>query len=135
MTDGVKLNFINPPAIAAPTGYSHVVEVVSGRMVYISGQVPLDSSGNLVGAGDLEAQTRQVFENLKAALAAVGGDFNNVAKFTYFLLDASQLQIVRTVRNEYINTANPPASSLIEVRRLFRDDILIEIEVVAALPA
>lgn len=135
MSDGVKLNFINPPAIAAPTGYTHVVEVVSGRMVYISGQVPLDSAGNLVGLGDLEAQTRQVFENLKAALAAVGGDFNNVVKFTYFLLDASQLQMVRTVRNEYINTANPPASSLIEVRRLFRDDILIEIEVVAALPA
>ena len=124
-------NFHNPESIHRPFGYSHVAEVTAGRPVYIAGQVALDPAGELVGPGDIAAQTRQVFDNLQAALQTVGASFEQVVKLNYYLVDASQLPVVREVRNEYINTEQPPASTAVEVRRLFRDDILIEVEAVA----
>lgn len=127
--------FVDPPALARPFGYSHVAEVSGGKTIYISGQVALDQSGTLIGPGDLRAQTQQVFANLKAALEAVGADFNAVVKLTYFLLDISQIQIVREVRDQFVNVQQPPASSAVEVRRLFRDDLVIEIEAIAVIPA
>ncbi len=75
MTDN-PIRHTNPPALSTPTGYTHVVEVLRGRTVYIAGQVAFDRSGNVVGAGDFKAQTRQVLENLKAALAAAGATFD-----------------------------------------------------------
>ena len=130
----MSTRFINPPEIAPANGYTHVVEVSNSKMVFTAGQVAFDTAGNLVGKDDLKAQTQQVFLNLKAALAAVGADFSHVVKFTYFMLDISQIAVVREVRNQYINVNQPPASSAIEVRKLFRDDVLIEIEAVAAVP-
>ncbi len=126
--------FINPAGIAKPTGYTHVVETQPGRTVYISGQVAFDQAGNLVGEGDLQAQAVQVFENLKVALAAVGADFSHVVKVTYFLLDISQIALVREVRNRYFNPERPPASTAVEVRGLVRKELLLEIEAVAVLP-
>ena len=124
-------NFHNPETIHRPFGYSHVAEVTAGRPVYIAGQVALDPAGELVGPGDIAAQARQVFDNLQAALQTVGASFEQVVKLNYYLVDASQLPVVREVRNQYINTEQPPASTAVEVRRLFRDDILIEVEAVA----
>ena len=126
--------FLNPPTLPQPFGYTHVVETCNGRTVYISGQVALDSAGNLVGVDDLHAQTTQVFKNLDAALAAVGATFQHVVKLTSFLLDISQIAIVRAIRDQYVNTQQPPASSAVEVRRLFRDDLLLEIEAIAVIP-
>ena len=74
------------------------------------------------------------FENLKAGLESVGADFSHVVKFSIFMLDISQIPVVRSVRDQYVNTAQPPASSAFEVRKLFRDDVLIEIEAIAAVP-
>ena len=122
---------LSPDTLPAPVGYSHVVESSGGRLVYISGQVPLDSSGELVGAGDFDAQARQVFENLSAALEAVGASWRDVVKLTYFVVDMSRIASVREIRNEYVDTAHPPASTLVEVSGLFRDDVLIEVEAVA----
>src|SRR5262245_48784962 len=68
----------NPSSLSKPNGYTHVVETSGGRTVYVSGQIPLDATGALVGSGDLKAQARQVFENLKAALAASGGTLDDV---------------------------------------------------------
>ena len=124
-------NFHSPETIHRPFGYSHVAEVTAGRPVYIAGQVALDPAGELVGPGDIAAQTRQVFDNLQAALQTVGASFEQVVKLNYYLVDASQLPVVREVRNQYLNTEQPPASTAVEVRRLFRDDILIEVEAVA----
>ncbi len=129
-----NVRFINPPAMAKPTGYSHVAEVTGGRLVYVAGQVALDKDGNLVGARDLKAQTVQVFENIKTALAAVGGDFSNVIKMNYYVLDATQRMVVRDVRSQYLDAENPPASTFVQVSALVLDDFLIEIEAVAALP-
>jgi enamine deaminase RidA (YjgF/YER057c/UK114 family) len=105
--------------------------VTAGRPVYIAGQVALDPTGALVGPGDIGAQARQVFDNLQAALQAVGAGFEQVVKLTYYLVDATQLPVVREVRAQYVNTRQPPASTAVEVRRLVRDDLLIEVEAVA----
>lgn len=126
------LRFVNPPTLSVPNGYSHVVEVPAGsRLVYVAGQVPLDSAGRLIGPGDLRVQAGAVFENLRRALAAAGATFADVVKLNYYVVDASQVAVLREVRDRYIDVAAPPASTLVEVRRLFREDVLLEVEAVA----
>jgi enamine deaminase RidA (YjgF/YER057c/UK114 family) len=129
----VTANFINPETMHRPTGYTHVVEVTAGRPVYIAGQVALDPAGAVVGPGDIRTQTRQVFDNLQAALQAVGAGFEQVVKLTYYLVDVSQLPVVREVRDQYVNIQQPPASTAVEVRRLVSDDLLIEVEAIAVI--
>ncbi|HTK06522.1 MAG TPA: RidA family protein [Ktedonobacteraceae bacterium] len=133
-THPTHIHFVNPSTLATPPGYTHVVEVTRGRTVFISGQIALDQSGNIVGPHDFRAQTQQVFENLKAALTAVGADFTHVVKLNIYVIDMSQLLALREVRDRYINTQNPPASTLVEVRRLAREELLLEIEAIAHLP-
>jgi enamine deaminase RidA (YjgF/YER057c/UK114 family) len=127
----VTANFINPEAMHRPAGYTHVVEVTAGRPVYIAGQVALDPTGAIVGPGDIRAQARQVFDNLRTALQAVGAGFEQVVKLTYYVVDATQLPVVREVRDQYVNTQQPPASTAVEIRRLVQEDLLIEVEAVA----
>jgi reactive intermediate/imine deaminase len=127
---GAVIERINPQGLSAPTSYSHVVTTRGGKTVYIAGQIALDAGGQLVGKGDLAAQTRQVFENLSIALTAAGATFDHVVKTNYYLRDASQVAVVREVRSKYF-TKELPASTLIEVPRLAQPDFLIEIEMVA----
>ena len=129
------IEFLNPSTLAAPAGYSHVVKVTGGQTIYLSGQIALDASRNLVGRGDFPAQAVQVFENIKTALAAVGADFSHVVKLNYYLLDRTQAPALREVRNLYVNTEAPPASTLVEVRGLALEGLLLEIEAIAVLPA
>jgi 2-iminobutanoate/2-iminopropanoate deaminase len=124
---------LNPPGLSTPTGYSHIVSAKGGRTIYISGQVAFDAKGQLVGKGDLPAQTKQVFENLAVALKAAGATFNDVVKTNYYMLDAAQVQAVRDVRSQYF-MRDLPASTLVQVSRLANPDFLIEIEVVAVVP-
>lgn len=128
------VQFMNPDALAAPRGYTHVVDVRHGRMVFISGQVALDGEGNLVGEGDIKAQAGQVFKNLQAAVEAAGGSFKDVVKLNFYLTDASEIAALREIRDRYVNTKAPPASTAVVVSRLFRPDFLVEIEAVAVLP-
>jgi reactive intermediate/imine deaminase len=123
--------FLSPDTLPRPFGYSHVVDAPAGRIVFVSGQVPLDTAGNLVGEGDFAAQVRQVFENLSAALAAAGAAWSDVVKLDYFVRDIGEVAALRAIRDEYVNTEQPPASTLVEVSRLFRDDVLVEIQAVA----
>jgi 2-iminobutanoate/2-iminopropanoate deaminase len=123
--------FLSPDTLSPPAGYSHVVDAPATRAIYISGQVALDAEGRLVGAGDFEAQVRQVFENLSAALEAAQVSWPDVVKLNYFVRDVSQIAAIRAVRDEYVDTDHPPASTLVEVSRLVRDDFLIEIDAVA----
>jgi reactive intermediate/imine deaminase len=120
----------NPAGLYPPNGYTHVVEATGGRTVYISGQVPMDAKGNVVGAGDFRAQATQVFENLKTALAAAKAGFGDVVKTNYYVLDMSNIAVLREVRAKYLAGA-PPASTLVEVKKLANDAFLVEIEVVA----
>ena len=123
--------FLSPDTLPRPFGYSHVVDAPAGRIVFVSGQVPLDAAGNLVGEGDFAAQVRQVFENLSAALAAADAAWSDVVKLDYFVRDVGEVAALRAIRDEYVNTEQPPASTLVEVSRLFRDDVPVEIQAVA----
>jgi len=135
MHEEKPFHIFNPETMAKPTaGYSQVAEVGEGKIVYIAGQVALDKSGNLVGKDDFRAQVQQVFENLKAAVEASGGDFNSVIKLNYYCaasVDPSQMPVVREVRDKYANTTNPPTSTFVFVQRLVRPEWLIEVDAVA----
>jgi reactive intermediate/imine deaminase len=124
----------NPPTLSKPTGYTHIVEVTGpAKTVYVAGQVALDKDGNLVGAGDMKAQAEQVFKNLEAALAAAGAKFTDVVKMNTFITDMDQAPAVREVRARYFGETTP-ASTLVQVVKLARPELLLEIEVIAALP-
>lgn len=133
--NSANVRFINPPTMATPRGYTHVAEVTNGRTVYISGQIALNQAEEIVGMGDMRAQAEQVFANLRAALDAVGTDFAHVVKFTVYTTDISQIPAIRDVRDRYVNTASPPASTAVEVRQLVREEFLVEVEAIAVIPA
>jgi len=128
--------FLKPDGIAAGKGYTHVVITSPGKLAFISGQVANNAQGQMVGSGDLKAQTEQVFENLRLALKAAGTSFEHVVKITYFIRDyrPEMLATIREVRNRYVDTAAPPASSLVGVAGLFQPGYLIEVEAIAAVP-
>ena len=133
MTDKTTPNFINPTTIATPSGYTHVVETFGGRTVYLSGQVAFAPDGQVVGAGDTRRQAEQVFANLAAGLEAVGGSFDDVVKLTIFMLDMADFGAVREVRDTFVNTSRPPASSSVQVAGFVFDWTRVEIEAVAVI--
>ena len=127
----------NSDTVAEPMGtYSHAVRVETGDAVWIhvSGQIAIDREGNLVGPGDMRAQTRQVFENLSAILEANGATFADVVKIGTYLTTLDDLAGMREVRGEYL-TSEPPASTAVQVVALVVPDALIEIDLVAVVPA
>lgn len=137
IADAPALRFINPPGMVSLPCLSHIVEVGGPcRTVYLSGQVGFDGAGKLAGPpNDFRSQAVQAFENVKRALAEVGGTFDHVVKVTHFLVDvAAHYATTLEVRNLYINLSNPPASTLVQVVRLARDGLLYELEAVAVLP-
>jgi reactive intermediate/imine deaminase len=125
------VKFIKSDTLPPTAGYSQAVSVRSGRMVYVAGQVAMDPSGKLVGPGDFRAQAEQTFENLKAALAASGASFDNVVKLNSYFVDIKQAPVFRGVRNKYINATHPPVSTAVEVRRLVREEWMLEVEAIA----
>lgn len=125
--------FLNPPSLPPSKGYTQVVEVPAGhRLVILSGQVPLDSTGALRGKTDFRTQAKQVFDNLRAGLAAADADFGDVVKLSFYILDVRHIPVLREVRDQYVDLTAPPASTLVQVSRLFRDDVLLEVEAIAA---
>ncbi|MBK8560440.1 RidA family protein [Candidatus Amarobacter glycogenicus] len=121
------------PNLSTPRGYSHVVSTSGGRTIYVAGQIAMDKDGSVVGVGDLRAQTTQVFENVKAALAAAGATLSDVVKQNTYIvnLNAEALPVIREVRGQYFPAENPPASTLVGVTALAFADLLIEVEVIA----
>jgi enamine deaminase RidA (YjgF/YER057c/UK114 family) len=132
--EGPRAEFHSPPALPPPAGYSHVVTVAPGRTVWVSGQVAIDGDGTPGPAGDWAAQTRLAFENVGLALEAAGAAWTDVVKLTFYVTDTAALETVRAVRDEFVDTARPPASSLVQVAGLVRPDLLIEVEAVACPP-
>jgi 2-iminobutanoate/2-iminopropanoate deaminase len=131
-----NVQFYNASGLAAPKGYSHtaIVDLGNCKMVIISGQVALDKQGNLVGKDNMEQQAGQVFLNLKTILEELHGSMDDIVKLGFFITDAGQIQAVRSARDKYINVNNPPASTLVQVSRLFRPDLMIEVEATAIIP-
>lgn len=123
----VLRHVVAPAGVPAGRGYSQVV-TGEGRLVVISGQVAMDERGELVGPGDPEAQARQVFENLGRCLAEAGVGFDDVVKLGFFVLDMAYLPALRAARDAVIDTAKPPASTLVQVAGLFAPGYLLEVE-------
>lgn len=135
LAQSVEKEFINPFRIK-PSGYTHTVVSAAGRTIYISGQVPVNEAGQVVGEGDLKAQTKQVYDNLLYCLRFAGARFEDVVKMTTYVVNykPSDIDIVREVRKGYLSKENPPASTLVGVQSLVHPDYLIEIEAIAVIP-
>ena len=131
-----NVQFINPETVSTPRGYSHaaIIDLGNCKMVIMSGQVALDAKGNLVGANDIAKQTEQVFRNIKSVVEAAGGKLDHVVKLGYFTTDVSRIADIRSIRDQFITSKTKPASTLVQVNKLFREDILIEIEATAVIP-
>jgi enamine deaminase RidA (YjgF/YER057c/UK114 family) len=126
---------INPPELGTPPGYSQVVDVSAGRIIFISGQTAADRDGNVVGKNDFAAQAAQVFHNLGIALEVAGCTASNLVKLTVFLTDMDNLARYREARNRFFATVTPPAApavTLVEVAKLYGPEFMIEIEAIAA---
>ncbi|MFI1375427.1 RidA family protein [Streptomyces longwoodensis] len=123
-----------PEGVAPAAQYAHVV-TATGRLVAVSGQLPLDEHGVLVGEGNPAAQARQVFENLRRCLAAAGATFDDVVKLTYFVTDMAHLPAVREARAAHVPDERLPASSAVQVAALVRPEFLLEVEALAVVAA
>lgn len=127
--------FVNPPGMKPLGMYTQVTVASGGSLAFISGQVSVDAQGKMVGAGDIQAQAVQVFENLKLALGGVGATFEDVVKFTIYIVGLTQerRKAVMEVRGRYISHKNPPAATMIGVQDLVEPELLLEIEAIVAL--
>ena len=113
--------------------FSNAVKIEGGPLLFVSGQLAYDERRQLVGKGDIRAQTRQVLENIKRALSAAGTDFAHVVKVTVFIKDMAHFRDIHDVRLEYFPADALPASTMVAVSGFVHPDALIEIEAVAAL--
>jgi enamine deaminase RidA (YjgF/YER057c/UK114 family) len=132
-----KHRYLNPDKIAKPIGYTHVVEAAApGRIIFISGQLGLDLDNRIVGApGDFRAQAEQTFVNLANALATAGAGFEHVVKLNNYFVDIGHIGLFREVRDRFVDTAAPPASTAVAIAALARPGALIEVEAIAVVPA
>lgn len=131
----MPIQLVNPPGLATAPSYTHVTVASAGRTAYISGQVAADATGAVVGKGDIRVQSKQVFENLKAALAGVGATFDDITKLVTYVvnLDTANGGIVREVRAQYFTGTHRPASTLVGVTALASPDWMVEVEAIALL--
>ena len=122
---------INPPGVHTPqANYVHVTRL--GNTLYISGQLGLDSDGNLVGPGDAEAQAEQCYRNIKTIIEHCGGTMDDIVKITQYLTDLAYRPLVARPRDKYLGTPGP-ASTLVVVKGLAAPEYLVEIEALAVL--
>jgi enamine deaminase RidA (YjgF/YER057c/UK114 family) len=123
--------FFSPGDLPTPAGFSQAVSIPSGRLVWVSGQLGVDVDGRVPPGSGWQSQTRLAFENVARALRAADAGWRDVVKLTLFVVDLSELATIRAVRDEFVDTAHPPTSSLVQVAGLVRPGALIEIEAVA----
>ena len=130
----MNTNFVNPPALAKTAGYSHVAIVAAGKQIHLAGQVAFNAAGQVIGKGDLAAQTGQVYANLAAGLAAAGADIKDVFKVVTYVVDLSpdKAAAIRAVRMKVMGDGPYPASTMVGVTSLVHPDLLLEIEVIAS---
>ncbi len=121
--------YIFPEGLGRPSGYTPVVKV--DHTAYIAGQVSAGTDGQVVGQGDPEAQVRQVWRNLEAAVQSVGGTLQNIVKTTTYITSPDYMGAVRKVRDELFQGGNPPTSTLLVISALAHPDFLVEIEAIA----
>lgn len=122
-----------PDNLAAPNGFAHAVRSTHTSTVYIAGQVSYDEKGQVVGAGDLAAQTAQVYANIGKALASAGASFDDVVKTVLFVkdLDAKKAAVIRDARAQFFKEHRLPASTMVGVASLAKPELLLEVEAIA----
>jgi enamine deaminase RidA (YjgF/YER057c/UK114 family) len=130
---------MNPPTLSEPQGFMHVGIATGSRLVFLAGQVAQSTAGELVGAGDLAAQTEQALLNVGAGLDAAGATFDDVAKLTLYVVDWDEGKMEQLMAGvmraaERLNAAPLVPSTLVPVPRLFQEGYLIELDVTAVLP-
>lgn len=123
-----------PDGLAPVNGFSHVV-AGEGRIVAVSGQLPVDQNGNLVETADAAGQARQVFANLARTLSAAGAHPRHLLRLTYYLTDLADLDAVRAARDEFLQDAPRPASSLVQIAGLVLPGARMEIDALAMIDA
>ncbi len=128
-----KPEYSNPDTMSQPSGYTQVVKV--DKTVYIAGQVSVAADGSIVGQGDPEAQVRQVWRNVEAAVQSVGGTLQNIVKTTTYVTSIDYAAAVRKVRDELHQASNPPTSTLLVISALAHPDFMVEIEAIAVVDA
>jgi enamine deaminase RidA (YjgF/YER057c/UK114 family) len=138
MAKGVT--YLNPAGSPPPAGmYSHVARMAPGELAFIAGQVAVDRKGNVVGAGDLAAQVKQVFDNLGAILKELGADFECVVQFTTYLTKAESIPVWMSARSEMFPKLFPggkyPPNTLLVIDRLVKPEFLLEVEAIVRVPA
>ncbi len=134
----MKRTIVNPKTLAKPmAAYSHAAIVEARRFLIIAGQIALDKQGRVVGKGDFQRQFSQVYANLGAALKAAGATFNNVIQLTTFLVDSRDIPAFFEARNGLYKKIYPkgdyPPNTLLVIDRLVLEDLLLEVEAIAAL--
>jgi enamine deaminase RidA (YjgF/YER057c/UK114 family) len=131
--DEPRVEYLRPPGLLSSPMFSQLTTVSEGKLIFVSGQVSWDEKGKPLRAGDLRAQTRQSFENLKTALAAAGATIDNVVKFNIYVvgLDREKWRTVAEERAKFISKERAPASTMVGVPSLVLEELLIEIEAVA----
>ena len=127
---------INPDGLAKPVGFNHGILVSGGKLLFLAGQTASDGDGNIIAAGDLVAQYEQVLRNLQAVVVAAGGVMQNIVKLNIFVLDRddylAKLKPIGEVHRQFFGNYYP-AMALFEIKRLFQDEALIELEGMAVL--
>jgi enamine deaminase RidA (YjgF/YER057c/UK114 family) len=131
--DEARIEYLKPEGLLNVPSFSQVTTASEGKLVFVSGQVAWDAQGKPMFPGDLEAQTRKTYENLKIALAAAGATFDDVVKFTVYVknLDTDKWRRISKVRSEFLSKERPAASTMIGVTSLVFDELLIEIDAIA----
>ena len=121
--------------IRQPSGhFSQAIAIeAKGKLVFISGMTSRRADGTIAGVGDIEAQTRQVCENLKSAVEAAGGTMDDICRVDVYVRNMEHFENIHKVRREYFK-APPPASTMVEVAKMTSPDYLIEISAIAVIP-
>jgi len=131
----MRKQYLNPRELNTPRFYTHAVTVQGGgKIIYVSGQVSYDRDGVVFGKGDMRAQCEQVFKNLGHTLHAAGAGWDDVVKMNGYMvgMHPEAVDMYRGVRSRYLKARKLPASTLVGVERLVHDDLLLEVEIVAA---
>jgi len=125
---------VNPSGVWSPFGaFSMAVIQGDGQVVHLKGQVSLDRNGEVVGPNDMRAQLRKVFENIRDVLSSMGGQMSDVVFLVHYATDIEQFMGAGDIRKEFL-AAPYPVTTTVEVKRLYRPDLMIEITAVAEIP-
>lgn len=133
-----SINIYNPDALGAPLGqYTHITRVKASEFLFIAGMLSADSKGNVVGVGDFDAQCRQVFANLQAALESAGAGWGNVVQFTTYLVHSQSIpEFMKYRLREFPKLFGDhpyPPNTLLMVDRLVKEEFLVEVQTIAAI--